>query len=257
MGTKGEDAPTTPAGGFGTAVVTGASGGIGCAVALALAQARSYLWLLGRTERRVAKVYKTAASVTAVEKAVLDFRSHGEITKAAHRIRSAWPVLNLLVHCAGVYDSRAIRDLRGEDYDAVFDVNVRARIELTRELLPSLQQAGGMVVFTNSSVALRTPAGPGVYGVSMHALRAATDSLREEVNSLGVRVLTLFLGRTATPMQQRIHAEEGVPYRPELLIQPQTVAQIVLQAARLTRDTEMTDVVLRPLLPPARRATDR
>ena len=76
------------------------------------------------------------------------------------------------------------------------------------------------------------------------------DSLRDEVNEDGVRVLSVFPGRTATPRQERIHAGEGREYRPERLLQPADVASVVVCALELPRTAEVTDISLRPFLKP-------
>ena len=68
-----------------------------------------------------------------------------------------------------------------------------------RMLLPLLRRGQGQIVFINSSAALRASAGAGQYAAMQHALRAAADSLRDEVNGDGIRVLSVYAGRTATP----------------------------------------------------------
>ena len=78
----------------------------------------------------------------------------------------------------------------------------------------------------------------------MHVI---ADSLRNEVNGEGVRVLSLFLGRTATERQRAIFALEGRAYPPERLIQPEDVAQAVLAMLRLPRTVEATQLILRPM----------
>ena len=86
-----------------------------------------------------------------------------------------------------------------------------------------------------------------VYSASKHALRAFTDSLRAEVNPSGVRVLSVYPGRTATPMQESIFAAEGRSYDPSRLLQPADVAEMVLAALCLPRTAEVTDLHIRPL----------
>ena len=74
------------------------------------------------------------------------------------------------------------------------------------------------------------------------------DALREEVNSDGIRVASVFPGRTATPRQARIHALEGKAYVPERLLQPDDVAEVVVKILTLPRSAEITDVRIRPML---------
>ncbi len=90
----------------------------------------------------------------------------------------------------------------------------------------------------------------GQYAATKHALRAMTDSLRDEVNPDGVRVLSVFLGRTASPMQAAIHQVEGRAYDPDRLVQPQDVAAMVISALSLPRTAEVTDISIRPMQKP-------
>ncbi len=106
----------------------------------------------------------------------------------------------------------------------------------------------GQIVFVNSSAGLVARANVGQYAASKHALKAVTDSLREEVNGRGLRVLSLYLGRTATPMQAAVHKMEKRNYRPERYLQPEDVAAMVLCALQLPRSAEVTDISMRPML---------
>jgi short-subunit dehydrogenase len=126
--------------------------------------------------------------------------------------------------------------------------NLRSPFVLTRRLLPSLLRAQGDVVFMNSSAVFNPRADNSAYTASKAALKSFADCLRAELNPGGVRVLTVYPGRTATPMQAEIFAAEGRPYRPELLLQPEDVASSVLGAILLPRTAELTELQIRPAL---------
>jgi len=128
---------------------------------------------------------------------------------------------------------------------------VRAPFELTQRLLSQLKAARGQVVFVNSSAGLVARASVVQYAATKHALKAIADGLREEVNADGVRVLSLYVGRTATRMQADLHAMEGKAYDPGTLIQPEDVAALTLQVLSLPRSVEVTDINLRPLRKPS------
>ena len=78
-----------------------------------------------------------------------------------------------------------------------FRSNVLGPYALLRAVLPFLTAAQGQVVFINSTQGLKASGGVGQYASTHHAMRALADSLRDEVNEAGVRVLTIYLGRTA------------------------------------------------------------
>ncbi len=106
----------------------------------------------------------------------------------------------------------------------------------------------GEVVFINSSSGIVAKPMSAQYDSTKHALKAIADSLRGEVNAHHVRVLSVYLGRTASEMLERIHRMEGKPYRPELLLQPEDIASVMLNALSLPRTAEVTDVHIRPML---------
>ena len=156
--------------------------------------------------------------------------------------------IDILVHGAGVIEPGSVESATAAQLDWHYQVNLRAPYVLTRGLLPNLKSRQGQVVFVNSSAGISARANAGQYAASKHALKAVADSLREEVNPAGVRVLSVFLGRTATPMQAAVYAAEGRAYHPELLMQPQDVAAVVINALTLPRSVEVTEISMRPLL---------
>jgi len=143
----------------------------------------------------------------------------------------------------GSHDSADVADL-----DLQYRTNVRGPYVLTQALLESLRASRGQIVFVNSTVGLEARAGVGQYAATQHAIRAIADALRAEVNVDGVRVLSVYLGRTATARQARIFELEGRRYAPELLIQPDDVAAMVLATLQLPRTAEVTEIRMRPLV---------
>jgi len=134
------------------------------------------------------------------------------------------------------------------DFDSQYRCNARAPYRLTQLLLPMLKQSAGQVVFINSTAGLLARANAVAYAAAKHALKAVADGLREEVNANGIRVTTVFLGRTATPMQEKIFRAEARAYRGELLLQPEQVAEMVVHILCLPRTAEVTDITIRPAL---------
>jgi NADP-dependent 3-hydroxy acid dehydrogenase YdfG len=157
--------------------------------------------------------------------------------------------LDILVHCAGVIHHNPICDARIEDLDEQYAVDVRAPYLLTKSLLPMLRISKGQIVFINSSLGTSAKRREvGQFAATQHAMKAIADSLREEVNPEGIRVLTVYPGRTATPRQERLHRCEGKVYRPEELLQPEDVASIVTHSLELPRTAEVTDIHIRPMV---------
>jgi len=227
------------------AVVTGASSGIGKAIARALDAHGAMLCLLGRN------VSALEASVPQAAKFAVDLTDDTQIHNAVAAVQREFGAVDILVHSAGVYIAQRLDGPSPVDFDLQHRVNVRAPYLLTQALLPVLVKRRGQIVFINSSVVRHMPrAGISQYAATKAALKAFADSLRNEVNPAGVRVLSVFVGRTATPLQKTIHQAEGKEYRPERLLQPEDVAAVVINALCLPRTAEVTDIDIRPLQKP-------
>ena len=233
-------------------VITGATGGIGGAVADALAGAGMALLLTGRDRGRLEAAAERARGLGAasVQAWPADLAEDGAAEALAGRAVETLGGIDVLVHALGLFAGGTIADTPLADLDGQYRVNLRAPWELTRALLPALAERRGQVVFINSSAGLHPARGSwGAYAATKHALRAFADSLRDEVNPAGVRVISIFPGRTATPMQEQVKRFEGRPYDPERLLQPGDVAAAVVAALTAARSAEVTDLSVRPMRP--------
>ena len=234
-----------------TAVVTGASGGIGRAVALALAAAGASVWLLARREEALEEVAAEArAGGGCAQPYPLDLCRDEDLAGFEGELRARGAELDVLVHSAGMHALGAVAEAPVAELDAQYHANVRAPYALTQLLLPMLQARRGQVVFVNSSVGLQARAQVGPFAATQHALRALADALRDEVNADGVRVLSVYPGRTASRRQETIHAKEGKAYRPERLMQPADIAAVIVQALSMERTAEVTEIRLRSMQKP-------
>lgn len=230
------------------AVITGASGGIGEAIALALAREGARLVLAGRSAERLNLVAERARDFSPeVEIFAADLTEDDRIHALAALAAGTFGGVDVLIHSIGYFAGGLVATAPVEDLDRLYKVNVRSPYVLTQALLPSLISRQGQVVFVNSGSGFQPArAGWAGYAASKHALRALADGLRDEVHPQGVRVITVFPGRTATAMQEEVHRYEGRPYDPERFLQPSDVASVVLNALSLPRTAEVTEVRVRP-----------
>lgn len=223
-------------------LVTGAGAGIGAALARALSERDDELVLLARSETRAAELREDHAGARTVVADLAD-----PLGLSAALAGQVLPDrLDSLVHVAGVVELGPVGETPAGVWRRTVDVNLLAPAELTRLLLPALRAARGQVVFVNSGSGLRANPGWSAYAASKHGLRALADALRAEEAGAGVRVTTVYPGRTATGMQAKVHAQEGKAYDPEAWIAPESVVATVLAALDLPRDAEISDVTVRP-----------
>ncbi len=233
------------------ALVTGANSGIGKAIALALAAQGATLCLVGRNVSTLEAVAESAqASAPRVLCYQADLSLDKDIQELMDRLHTDISYVDILIHSAGVICLGQLETAPVGDLDWQYKINVRAPYALTQALLPILRSRRGQVVFINSSAGLSARPALGQYAATKHALKAIADSLRDEVNGDGVRVLSVFLGRTASPMQVALHEREGRTYHSERLLQTDDVASVVLHALSLPRTAEVTDINIRPLIKP-------
>jgi NADP-dependent 3-hydroxy acid dehydrogenase YdfG len=114
-----------------------------------------------------------------------------------------------------------------------------------------LKETRGQVVFVNSAAGLVAGGDHGLYAASKHALRSIAASIRDHVNSYGIRVVSVFPGRTATAMQEAAHRFEGRSYAPADLVQAEDIAELIVGTLTLSRSAEVTDVIVLPMKKPS------
>ena len=231
------------------AIVSGASSGIGRAIALGLAREETSLCLLGRDKQRLLETARTVTnSSPKVTVYQVDLSSEQDLSCLIQRLEQELEYVDVLVHAAGDIVLGDMNSSTIDDLDRQYKINLRAPYLLTQKLLPRVRARRGQVVFINSSMGVHARANVGQYAATKHALKAVADSLRDEVNPHGVRVLSVFVGRTATPMQETIYRLEKKAYDAQLLLQPEDIASVVIRALTLPRTAEVTDIHIRPLV---------
>jgi NADP-dependent 3-hydroxy acid dehydrogenase YdfG len=224
------------------ALVAGASGEIGRAIAFDLLQAHAEVFMMGRSMARLAQLPPPENARGKCRFVVADLTDNAAAARVAADMSLRGRV-DILVLSSGIYE----RSREPAVFARQIAANLVGPYTLLQQLLPLLIEAKGQVVFINSTQGLRAAAEVGQFAATQHAMKAVADSLRDEVNASGVRVMSLFLGRTATERQRAIFAAEGRPYPPQRLIQPSDIAELVLSLLRLPRTAEVTDIIVRPM----------
>lgn len=223
---------------MGRHLVTGAGSGIGAAVATLLHERNEELVLLARSEERAADLLSRFSGASVLIADLADPQALPSLTVPSR--------LDSLVHAAGVVEVAPVADSDGPALRDQIEVNLIAPMLLTRACLPALREASGTVVFVNSTSGLRANPGWAAYAASKAGLRSFADALRGEEAEHGVRVSSVHPGRTATPMQEKVHEQEGRDYEPRRWIRPESVARTVLHCLDAAGDASVTDVTVRP-----------
>lgn len=217
------------------ALVTGASRGIGRAIAVDLG--RTHHVLVGG--RDTAAVADVVAELPSAEPWVGDL-ADGAAPSLPER-------LDVLVHAAGVEDGDTVATTPRGVWERVFAINVFAVAELTRVALPALRAAKGIVISINSGAGLSASAGGAVYAASKFALTAFTDALRAEERAHEVRVSSVHPGQVDTDMQRALVKKLGYEYDTRYTLAPEDVAAAVRTVVDLPPHGTIEMLSVRPL----------
>ena len=203
---------------MGIAMVTGASGGIGAAVATALIEAGHEVIAIGRDPSRLPRA-------SGVRHVVADLAQPQRLAE----LIAEPDQLDALVHCAGISVAAIAPVIATEPaaWQQMMAVNVIAAAELTRLMLPALRRSRGHVVFLNAAAGTRSVARWSAFAASKAALKELADSVRNEEAPNGVRVTTIYPGATATEQLRQVRAAFGRSYDPQRCITPNTLAAMV------------------------------
>ncbi|MCL8493719.1 SDR family oxidoreductase [Corynebacterium aurimucosum] len=213
-----------------TAVVTGATGGMGAEIIKDLAR-----------DHRVYALGRRAGELPEAENIVpvaIDLLSLLDGSPLPAELSSLERV-DVLVHAAARADKRSVESARPEDWRAQMDLNVHVPAELTRLLLPALRAEEGLAVFINSGAGIHSYGDNVIYAATKHALYALADGLR--LGELGIRVSTVAPGPTDTPMLQGLQ-----DYNPEHVIAPVEVAKAIRATVDAGPTTQLTEIRVRP-----------
>lgn len=211
-----------------TALVTGASRGIGKVIAEELADLGYALALVGRDR---AALEETRNGIMARKgtcpKAICisaDLADVSLIPGVVQSCVSELGGLDVLVNCAGLSQAGSFADVSPEEWDRIFAVNARAPFFLCKEALPHLKASSKPVVINIASVVgFKGYANQSVYSSSKHALTGFTKVFAKEVQPFGIRVHLISPGGVATEMVTRMRPDIA----PDELIQPEEIAEIV------------------------------
>ncbi len=228
------------------ALVTGASGGIGGAIATELIKQGATVYLTGRNEEKLANLSGKLGPGTIAH--TFDLTRDETIDELTEAIKTRFGRLDILVNSAGTYARESLTAAPVETLDKQYTANIRGPYRLTQGLIPLLKSPRGQIVFINSSVGLNPSANAAQFSMTQHAFKAMADVLRDNVNADGIKVMSVYPGRTATRRIARLSAQEGRVFQPKLLLQPQDIAIVVVSALSLPWTAEVTNIQIRPML---------
>lgn len=231
-----------------TALVTGATHGIGRATAFALGRAGYRVGVCSRTASTVAALVEElrAAGIEAAGR-VGDVSQPRDVTGIVEHVAAALGEIGVLVNNAGVLIARPIAELTLEDWDTTMATNLRSLFLMTRAVLPPMRAKGRGDIVNVASLAARSGfVGGAAYTASKHAVLGFARSLMLELRREGIRVITICPGSVDTGM---LHDQPMLKSDPERILRADDVAESILHTLRLPLRALVSEVDLRPTNP--------
>ena len=225
------------------ALITGASQGIGLAIAQALASEGCNLVISGRNRSTLNKAGRELSRRTvSVLPVVCDVRDPFAVEQLLVAVKRRFRRLDILINNAGVaHPNLSVAKLPVESWMEVIDTNLTGMFLVTRAALPVMKR-GGAIVNNLSIAAKRVFPGSSAYNASKHGALGFTDTLREELRDQGVRVIALLPGATDTAIWKTLWPD--APRKK--MMSPKTVAQAVVNALTLSAESTLEELTIRP-----------
>ena len=231
-----------------TALVTGATEGIGRAIAFALGRDGYRVGVCARTTDRVAQLVSDLrqAGIEAAG-APADVGNPEQVREAVGQVSTQLGPIDVLVNNAGIGILKPFDQLSLADWDSTMATNLRSLFLVTREVLPGMRQRGhGAIVNIASLAGKNAVVGGTAYAASKHAVLGFSKSLMLEVRKEGVRVIAICPGSVETGFGQG----RTVPKISRAgVLQPEDVAEVVVDTLRLPARALMSEIDLRPANP--------
>ena len=236
------------------AVVTGASSGIGAAVAEALAGAGASVLAAARREERLKElVDRVEAGGGTARYRITDVSRKEEMDALARDALDAWGRVDVLVNNAGVMPLSPVAALRVEDWERMVDVNVKGVLYGIAAVLPAmLEQEGGHIVNVGSVAGRRPFPGGTVYAATKFAVRALSAGIQLELSAeRGIRITDIQPGVVATELMDHIPSEEirdrfEGTWSTRRTLGPDDVARAVLFAVTAPEHVNVNEILIRP-----------
>lgn len=229
-------------------VVTGASQGIGLAIAMAFGSRGARIAMCAREPGRLAKAARTVESqASAVFAHACDVTDHDDVTTFRDTVLERLGTPTVLVNNAGIGRFAPVDEMSVEEFDAVMRANVRSLFLVTRAFLPAMKSHGqGTIVNIVSLAGKHGFVGGAAYAASKHAALGFTKSLMLEVRAQGIRVMAVCPGSVDTPFFDK---QDWMRPNRERILRPGDVAEAVLAAVGLPDSANVSEIDIRPTNP--------
>ena len=232
-----------------TAIVTGGTKGIGKAIAVALLNAGANIVVSARTSQEIDAVVNELSSQGRVAGFVCDVRDEYQVHRLFEKTVASFEHVDILVNNAGIGIFSPVVEMSTDDFRAIIETNLNGAYYCCREAIPLMKKRGGGYIFNMSSLAGAHPhAGMAAYNASKFGLNGFSEALMQEVRHDGIKVSYIMPGSVNTEFGGDKTSDEN-----SWQIQPEDVAQMVIDLLGFPERSLPSRVEIRPTKPPQKK----
>ena len=234
-----------------TALITGATSGIGKATALEFAKHGIRLILCGRRQERLDALQNSLSKQTEVVTLNFDVRDKEEVFKAIASLQGSFKRIDVLVNNAGnAHGLDPIQEGNIDDWDAMMDINVKGLLYVSKAVIPQMtERQSGHIINIGSSAGREVYPKGNVYCASKHAVAAINDGMRIDLNPFGIKVSSINPGLVETEFSKVRFKGDAVAdsvYKGYKALQPEDIAEIIYFAITRPQHVNIADLLVFP-----------
>lgn len=227
-----------------TAIITGASSGIGQAIAEKLAEKDAYVVLLARREKKLAEIVTSINENAGKTRALAikaDVTNVTEMERAFQQAMDQFGAVDFLVNNAGIAANSSFIDGEVTEWGNMIDVNVKGVLHGIHTVLPHmLDRSSGHIINVASVSGFEVTKRSGVYSATKFAVRALSMGLEKELARTGVRVTNISPGMVDTDLSSRANVDRKI-------LQPEDIAEAVIYAVKQPDYVNVNEITVRPV----------
>ncbi|KRG15779.1 3-oxoacyl-ACP reductase [Virgibacillus soli] len=208
-----------------TCVITGASRGIGRAIAIELSKRKDIgqFILFARTEEGLKETVDLMHTSKNIDLHAIDLTNYEEVSEIMQMVGVRYGTIDILVNVAGYANPKSLLETSVEDWEKTYRINVHSVFNITKEAVKYMKRSGGQILNVASTAGSSARPGWLAYASSKAALISMSQTLSEELSEYGIRVYCISPGRCATELRKVLAPDED----PTTIMQPEHVGEVV------------------------------
>ncbi|MCH8003760.1 MAG: SDR family oxidoreductase [Nanoarchaeota archaeon] len=227
-----------------TALITGASSGIGKEIAKKFAEEGALVILTARHLDKLKQVQKEIENNNyCADSFEMDITNREQIKDTIEKIIKKYNKIDILVNNAGIAIWNSIQDVSYKEFDDQININLTGYFNCIKEVVPyMLKEKSGNIVNIITSTVKKTKAGRVAYAASKYGQAGLSNAVHEDLKDKGISIIAVYPSKTNTPIHDR-YISKNDPQR-EKMLKPEKVAEVVLKAALIPAAKDVRELVI-------------